>query len=57
MLLGICKPVIKAHGSADAEALVSAVRQAVEAVNSGICQDIRENIDLMVLPKETENHA
>ncbi len=57
MLLGISKPVIKAHGSSDAEALVSAVRQAVEAVNSGICQDIRDNIDLMTLPKESESNA
>ena len=52
MLLGINKPVIKAHGSSDAEAVVSAVRQAVEAVDAGICAAIRDHIDEMTLPKE-----
>ena len=36
MLLGISKPVVKAHGSADAEAVVGAIRQAVNAVNAGV---------------------
>ena len=57
MLLGITKPVIKAHGSSDAEALVSAVRQAVAAVNAGICPAIRDHIDEMTLPKEMETNA
>ena len=52
MLLGICKPVIKAHGSADTEAVVGAIRQAVEAVNAGVCQAIADNIDQMILPRE-----
>ena len=52
MLLGISRPVIKAHGSADAEAVVSAIRQAVNAVNAGLCQAIAENIDAMLLPRE-----
>lgn len=52
MLLGICKPVIKAHGSADTEAVVGAIRQAVNAVNAGVCQAIAENIDQMILPRE-----
>ena len=52
MLLGISKPVIKAHGSADAEAVVGAVKQAVAAVNAGICQAIADNIDQMILPRE-----
>jgi glycerol-3-phosphate acyltransferase PlsX len=54
MLLGISKPVIKAHGSADAEAVVGAVRQAVNAVNAGICQAIVDNIDQMILPREAQ---
>ena len=54
MLLGICKPVIKAHGSADAEAVVGAVRQAMNAVNAGICQAIVDNIDQMILPREAK---
>ena len=52
MLLGISKPVVKAHGSADAEAVVGAIRQAVNAVNAGVCQAIAENIDQMILPRE-----
>ena len=52
MLLGISKPVIKAHGSADAETVVGAIRQAVNAVNAGICQAITDNVDKMILPRE-----
>ena len=52
MLLGISKPVIKAHGSADTEAVVGAIRQAVNAVNAGICQSITDNVDKMILPRE-----
>ena len=54
MLLGISKPVIKAHGSADTEAVVSAVKQAVAAVNAGICQSISEHVDQMILPREAQ---
>ena len=57
MLLGVAKPVIKAHGSADAEAVVGAVRQAVDAVNSGFCEAIRDRIDEMTLPKGESEHA
>ena len=55
-LLGISKVVVKAHGSADEEAVVGSIRQAMEAVNSGICDAIRDNIDQMVLPQEA-SHA
>ena len=57
MLLGISKPVIKAHGSSDAEAVVGAVRQAIAAVNAGICEAIKENINEMTLPKEMDPNA
>ena len=36
MLLGITKPVVKAHGSSDAKAIRSAVRQAMEAAQSDL---------------------
>ena len=36
MLLGITKPVVKAHGSSDARAIRSAVRQAMEAAQSDL---------------------
>ena len=39
-LLGIQKPVIKAHGSSDAKAIKNAVRQAIFFVETGINNDI-----------------
>lgn len=39
-LLGISKPVIKAHGSSDAKAIKNAVRQAINFVKTGINTDI-----------------
>ena len=39
-LLGISKPVIKAHGSSDAKAIKNAVRQAISFVKTGINNDI-----------------
>lgn len=41
-LLGIAKPVIKAHGSSDARAVMNAVRQAKDYVNTGIIDYISE---------------
>lgn len=52
MLLGISKPVIKAHGSSDARAIRSAVRQAMLAVESGISEEIKANVARMSAPKE-----
>ena len=48
-LLGIAKPVIKAHGSSDAYAIQNAVRQAKNFAASGLIEDITNNIDLMRL--------
>ena len=39
-LLGISKPVIKAHGSSKAKAIKNAVRQAIHFVETGINDDI-----------------
>lgn len=39
-LLGITKPVIKAHGSSDANAIKNAIRQAIFFVDTGINTDI-----------------
>lgn len=55
MLLGITKPVIKAHGSSDELAVFSAIKQAIAAVESGFCEEIKANIGSMTLPKESEN--
>lgn len=49
-LIGISKPVIKAHGSSDDYAMKNAVRQAVAFANSGIIEDITENVEYMRLP-------
>ncbi|MCI8990705.1 MAG: phosphate acyltransferase PlsX [Lawsonibacter sp.] len=48
-LLGISKPVIKAHGSSDAKAIRSAIAKTKEYIASGIIEDITKNIDLMRL--------
>ena len=39
-ILGISRTVIKAHGSSKAKAFKSAIRQAIQYVNSGIIEDI-----------------
>ena len=39
-LLGISKPVIKAHGSSDANAIKNAIRQAIYFIKSGVNDDI-----------------
>ena len=43
-LLGVTKPVIKAHGSSDAKAFKNAIRQAVRFSNSGLIDKITENL-------------
>ena len=51
-MIGISKPVIKAHGSSNANSFFAAIRQAVAFVNSGIIEEITENIDYMKLKTE-----
>ena len=51
-LIGISKPVIKAHGSSNADSIFSAVRQAVAFCESGIISDIENNIDYMKVKQE-----
>ena len=53
--LGVKKPVIKAHGSSDARAIASAVRQAVAFVNAGVISEIENNIEYMKLRESGEN--
>ena len=48
-LVGISKPVIKAHGSSNGYAIKNAIRQAVELSRSGIIEDITENVEYMRL--------
>ncbi|MDD6159564.1 MAG: phosphate acyltransferase PlsX [Oscillospiraceae bacterium] len=49
-LLGISRPVIKAHGSSNDYAIKNAIRQAIEFSKSGIIEDISENVEHMRLP-------
>ena len=49
-LVGISKPVIKAHGSSNGTAMKNAIRQAVEFTRSGMIEDITENVGYMRLP-------
>ena len=56
-ILGISKPVIKAHGSSDANAIKNAVRQAIYFVETGINSDIADyavDYDEKKLIAETE---
>ena len=45
-LLGICKPVIKAHGSSDAKAFKNAIRQAIEFEKSGMISVIEQKFSV-----------
>lgn len=46
-LMGISKPVIKAHGSSNAYAIQNAIRQGVQLAESGLIDDITANVDYM----------
>jgi len=46
-LLGISKPVLKAHGSSNAKAIQNAILQAVKEAESGIAGRFSDNIDRM----------
>ena len=51
-LLGISRPVIKAHGSSDARAIRSAVKQTMAFVNAGVIDSIEKNIAYMRIGKD-----
>ena len=46
-LLGISKPVLKAHGSSNARAIRNAVKAAIHCVDSHLEQEIADHISLM----------
>ncbi len=43
-LLGVSKPVIKAHGSSDAKAIKNAIRQAITFTKKNVIETISENL-------------
>ncbi len=44
-LLGVSKPVIKAHGSSDAKAIKNAIRQAITFTEKNVIETISENLN------------
>ena len=54
-LLGISKPVIKAHGSSDAKAVKNAIKQAIYYVNTGIIIEIARQSSQLMVKKKQEN--
>lgn len=52
--LGISKPVIKAHGGSDANAIKNAILRAGEYARSGFIQEIEANIDYMRIKPQPE---
>ncbi len=53
-LVGISRPVFKAHGSSDGYAIKNAIAQAAKYVSSGIIESITDNIEYMRLPTSGE---
>jgi glycerol-3-phosphate acyltransferase PlsX len=45
--LGISKPVIKAHGSSNGEAICAAIGQAISFAESGFIEAVNENLEYM----------
>lgn len=52
ILLGVSKPVIKAHGSSDAHAICNAIGQAIRLASSGMIEEISAHIEDMTFSKE-----
>ena len=50
--LGIKKPVIKAHGSSDALAFRNAVKQAMDAVQNNISEELEQGLQVLAAMKE-----
>ena len=50
--IGISRPVVKAHGSSNAEAIENAVGQAMRFAESGLIADIESHVELMKVDRE-----
>ena len=53
-ILGLARPVIKAHGSSDAKAVKNAIRQASVYASSGTAETIEQEIAKFARPVQTE---
>ena len=56
-LLGISRPVIKAHGSSNAKAFKNAIRQAIAYTGSGVIYDIADAAAEFAAAKKAEKEA
>ena len=56
-MIGISRPVIKAHGSSNAASFFAAIRQAKAFVEAGVVEDIKENIEYMRIRSDSERNA
>ncbi len=56
-ILGISKPVIKAHGSSNAKAWKNAIRQAIDYADSGAIYDIAMSAQAYAARKKAEREA
>ena len=56
-LIGISRPVIKAHGSSNAASFFAAIRQAKAFVEADVVEDIKANIEYMRIRSESEANA
>jgi glycerol-3-phosphate acyltransferase PlsX len=52
IMLGLRKTVVKAHGSSDARAFRSAIRQAIGFVEAAVIGEIERNVEFMKVSKE-----
>ena len=56
-ILGVAKPVIKSHGSSDAKAYKSAIRQALLCAKLSMTEEIATEIDRLRARKKSEEEA
>lgn len=54
-LLGLSRPVIKAHGASNAYAMQNAIRQAIQFASSGFIESVKENVSYMRLDLAEES--
>ena len=53
-LVGISKPVIKAHGSSKAKGIKNAIRQAKICVENDLCGTMQSALDELAAAQKTE---
>ena len=56
-LIGISRPVVKAHGSSNAASFFAAIRQAKAFVEANVAEDIKANIEYMRIRSDSEANA